>query len=416
MLKKIGFGTYRVGLGNEEHYNALKYAIESGIRLIDTSANYMDGESEKLIAKVLKDVEIPRDEIVIVTKGGYIQGENYTRALKGYLNEEIVKYAMGCYHSIHPDFLRDQIDRSINRLKCDYIDIYLLHNPEYYLMHSIKTDQDDIKKAQNEMQRRIKEAFKLLEKEVKIGRIRGYGISSNSFSKKPDDLHFLEYKYLIEYAKEAAKEAGNEKHSLKALQMPINLLEQDGIACAKWAKENGLIVMANRPLNAFSKDGMIRLAEYDDEPLYESIRDGVLAQNNIDGTNQIEAIIRELDRVKSEISWCGAVDDVIFAKAVPMINEELKKVKDGPNIEHFIGTLNRFLFVYRQKSMHLISKKAKEELKRAGIIDGNEKLEVTALRFLLTNPNIDVVLIGMRKKTYVDSVLRILNRLHATIS
>lgn len=34
---------------------------------------------------------------------------------------------------IHPAFIQDQLARSLERLNLATVDIYLLHNPEYYL-------------------------------------------------------------------------------------------------------------------------------------------------------------------------------------------------------------------------------------------------------------------------------------------
>ena len=56
-------------------------AMEAGVNLIDTSANYTDGGSERLIGQVLGKLaaagEIERDQVVVVSKAGYLQGENY---------------------------------------------------------------------------------------------------------------------------------------------------------------------------------------------------------------------------------------------------------------------------------------------------------------------------------------------------
>ena len=74
---KFGFGTYRVNTKNEEHYKSLYRAITGGISLIDTSSNYNGGWSEVLIGNVLSDLinenKIKRDNITLITKGGYIQ-------------------------------------------------------------------------------------------------------------------------------------------------------------------------------------------------------------------------------------------------------------------------------------------------------------------------------------------------------
>ncbi|MCK7516337.1 MAG: aldo/keto reductase [Ignavibacteriales bacterium] len=48
----------------------------SGINVIDTSSNYSDGGSEILVGKVLNklisDNQLSRDEIIVVSKGGYL--------------------------------------------------------------------------------------------------------------------------------------------------------------------------------------------------------------------------------------------------------------------------------------------------------------------------------------------------------
>jgi hypothetical protein len=137
----IGFGCYRIDNTIGEHYDALAKALTEGIDLIDTSSNYADGRSELLVGRVLSDLisadKIKREDITLVTKAGYIQGQNFKLAAKlkeeGKPFTEVVELQDGLWHCISPDFLEDQITRQLERLKTDYIDVYLLHNPEYYL-------------------------------------------------------------------------------------------------------------------------------------------------------------------------------------------------------------------------------------------------------------------------------------------
>ena len=71
-FSNIGFGSYRISNKIEQHYTSLRKALSEGINLIDTSANYADGESEILIGRVLKDMIneniISRKDITLVTK------------------------------------------------------------------------------------------------------------------------------------------------------------------------------------------------------------------------------------------------------------------------------------------------------------------------------------------------------------
>ena len=156
---------------------------------------------------------------------------------------------------------RDQIAQSLERLGTDYIDVYLLHNPEYYLLKNVTTESSEAQAAlhRQRMFERIKSAFEELEHETGRGRIRSYGISSNSFSLKETDPFFLPYEGLLELAAQAAQAAGNMTHSFSTVQFPANILEQEGLkGCGQWAHDHGLRVLVNRPLNAFTAQGSFR--------------------------------------------------------------------------------------------------------------------------------------------------------------
>ena len=241
-MADIGFGTYRISDFNQSHLDALSEAIKNGIKLIDTSTNYFDGGSERAIAKVLKNFNTDiKQSIEIVSKYGYIQGSLLQEYLEkdsklSTLDIEVVKYSNNCYHSISKEFLKDQLSRSLQRLELNFIDTYLIHNPEYYIYDAISKG---IKKEiyQEEMQKRIYEAFVGLEEEVKNGRIKGYGISSNSFAKKEDEDDFLPYENLVDLAKEASKAVGNKTHNFTTIELPINIIEKQGLFCSFWQKK-----------------------------------------------------------------------------------------------------------------------------------------------------------------------------------
>ena len=88
----LGFGCYRIADGNVEHEAALRNYLGRGGNLIDTSANYTDGQSEILVGRVVKSY--PRDQVIVVTKGGYIQGQNMQLA-QSQTFSEVVKYGEG---------------------------------------------------------------------------------------------------------------------------------------------------------------------------------------------------------------------------------------------------------------------------------------------------------------------------------
>src|SRR5262249_12495483 len=138
---RLGFGCYRVDDATPMHRAALARALDAGRPLIDTSTNCADGHSETLVGDVLADLgrraPARRRGVVLVSKIGYVQGQNLALALEreraGRPFPEMVKYMDGCWHCIHPEFLRDQLARSRERLRVDTLDVCLLHNPEYFL-------------------------------------------------------------------------------------------------------------------------------------------------------------------------------------------------------------------------------------------------------------------------------------------
>lgn len=267
-----GFGSYRVDDGIPGHRQAFAEALRSGINLVDTSANYADGGAERLIGNVLNELaaqgEVRRDEMIVVSKGGYLQGENYRlsqqRQREGRPFPELVPYGEGLEHCIHPRFLAEQISSSLERLKLDTIDCYLLHNPEYYLMWANKQHLSRAK-AQGEYWRRIREAFLYLEEEVVKGRIRWYGISSNTFVRPQRDYAFTS----LAKAWETAASLGS-SHHFGVVEFPFNLFEAEAILEAnqpggesvlEFAREKELAVLINRPFNAIQGNDLIRLAD-----------------------------------------------------------------------------------------------------------------------------------------------------------
>jgi len=284
-----GFGGYRIDDGIPQHQTALENALLSGINLIDTSSNYSNGGSEILVGKVLNKLvsenKIERENIVVVSKGGYLQGSNLKlgmeREKSGKAFKDVVKCSPDLWYCIAPDFLENQITLSLQKLNLDKIDVYLLHNPEYFLTYSIISDPE---RREREYYRRIKDAFTHLEEEVKKGRICYYGISSNTFAEKVSKQNFTSLEKIIEIANEISKQ-----NHFAVVQFPMNLIENGGMnilnqqnqtkTFLQLANENKLGVLVNRPLNAISNNKLIRLADYlvtedrNDEEIFSLIED-----------------------------------------------------------------------------------------------------------------------------------------------
>lgn len=402
-MAKIGFGTYRISEHNPEHIQAIKIAVEEGIDLIDTSTNYMDGSAERAIALALHPLPASMiKDVEIVSKYGYIQGSMLQRVKEGENFSEVVKFAEHIYHCISADFLKDQLSKSLERLNMDTLGCYLIHNPEYFLLDAMNHDLDR-DESLDRMFTRIEKAFVALEEEVSAGRIESYGISSNSFSKPRKDPEFLPYEDLVTLAKRAAKEAGNTQHSFTTLQLPINLLETEGLKCAAWAKENGLRVLVNRPFNAQANDLMFRLASYSEPHDYYHHLNEVLEMTDDASLQSVHNLIAQLDDVKHRFGFVGEYEQFLHVQVLPHLQKALGEL-DASVVELLAEALDLFLQEYARMVAFECTKMTKVQLKEK--LEGCEKpLQECALDFLKAQKEIDYILVGMRKPRYVMDVL-----------
>ncbi len=401
-MSNFAFGTYRVSDYNPQHIESLKEAITSGISMIDTSSNYMDGGAERAIALAFRDFdEDIKSKVEIVSKFGYIQGENLKKH-KEKAFQEVVEFSPDCYHSISKPFIQDQLTESLKRLEMKQIGCYLIHNPEYYLLDAINkgVDEDD---RLDEMYLRLYRAFVTLEEEVTKGRILSYGISSNSFSKAHNSNEFMPYEDLITIADRASEDVGNDTHSFTTIQLPINILEQEGLKCASWAKENGLRVLVNRPLNAQLDNAMYRLADYDEPQEYYHHLNELLEVCDNEMLQPLYNLFEELDASKHKFGWIGDYDSFFFAQILPHIRTALDVV-DEKNKETMLNFIDLFFIEYRKIVAYECSRNTRVKFK--DIFETSDlPMQEFAINFLKQRESIDYILIGMRKPTYVHEVL-----------
>jgi aryl-alcohol dehydrogenase-like predicted oxidoreductase len=117
---RIGLGTYRMSIRSAEHRQALLLALQSGCKLIDTAANYTDGEAELLIGEVLQ--EHSEFSPLLITKAGYIQGAITQRLQDEGILDKIIKHSHENYDiSLDPIFLESQINHSLKNLQQEHI-------------------------------------------------------------------------------------------------------------------------------------------------------------------------------------------------------------------------------------------------------------------------------------------------------
>ena len=179
----LGFGVYQIP--KEETKRCVLDAIKVGFRAIDTAQSYFN-ESE--VGDAIKECGVPREELFITTK---VWIDNY-----GYGN------------------CRNSIMKSLEKLKTDYIDLVLLHQPfsDYY------------------------EAYRALEDLYAEGKIRAIGVS-NFYPDRLTDMCLFGRKVVP-----AVNQV--EVNPLNAQMMAQENMEKYGVHMAAWAPfgegKNGL--------------------------------------------------------------------------------------------------------------------------------------------------------------------------------
>lgn len=84
-------------------------SLAAGVNFIDTADVYSSGESERLLGQALKNLDVPRKDVVIATKVYGVMGDkpNDRGASRGHI--------------------MDSVEASLKRLQTDHIDLYQIH-------------------------------------------------------------------------------------------------------------------------------------------------------------------------------------------------------------------------------------------------------------------------------------------------
>jgi aryl-alcohol dehydrogenase-like predicted oxidoreductase len=85
-------------------------SLDAGINFIDTADVYSDGRSEIITGQALRNLQVPRENVVVATK---VLGEVGTKGVNS--------RGMSRYH------IMDGVKASLKRLQLDHIDLYQIH-------------------------------------------------------------------------------------------------------------------------------------------------------------------------------------------------------------------------------------------------------------------------------------------------
>ncbi|MCI0609572.1 MAG: aldo/keto reductase [Anaerolineae bacterium] len=100
-------------LEEEESKPFIKRAFDAGINFFDTADVYSLGESERVTGNILKGLGVRRENIVVATK------------VNGQMSDDINDKGLSRKH------IMVSIDKSLQRLQMDYVDLYQIHRWDY---------------------------------------------------------------------------------------------------------------------------------------------------------------------------------------------------------------------------------------------------------------------------------------------
>ncbi len=198
-----GFGVYLIS--KEDCKESVLSALKIGYRLIDTAQSYFNEEE---VGEAILESGIDRKDIFLTTKvwiDNYGEGKTY-----------------------------DSVINSLKKLKTDYVDLILLHQPiaDYY------------------------GAYRDLEKLYKEGKVRAIGVSNFYPDRLVDICNFSEIKPMVN-------------------QIEINVFNQQ-IEAKKWADKYGVVLEAWAPFaegrnNMFQNETLVKIAKKHDRSVAQVI-------------------------------------------------------------------------------------------------------------------------------------------------
>ncbi|MDT8420764.1 MAG: aldo/keto reductase [Desulfuromonadales bacterium] len=193
-VSEISFGAWQLGnsqawgkMDDRRAHRLVAEAIDNGVNLFDTAPNYASGRSEELLGRALPG---KRDQVVLVSKFGHQPNgeQNFSAST-----------------------LCDSLDRSLRRLRTDYLDVLLVHNPP------------------NDIYQKDETLWHALDQARQQGKIKHYGAS-------------------LDFADEA--EACLNNTNSEVLEVFFNILHQDIRRAFPLVREKGAGIIVKVPLDS----------------------------------------------------------------------------------------------------------------------------------------------------------------------
>jgi len=275
-VSEVGFGAWQLGkssdwatMSEKEAVALVHKALELGINYFDTAPNYGYGSSEERLGIALSETD--RSKIVINTKFGH--------DADGKTNFEA-------------DNIRKSLEGSLRRLKTDYLDSIILHNPPFSYL-------DGNNNLHYEIFERLKEE----------GKIKAYGASLDTYE-------------------EMQKFMSTTK--CEVIEAFFNIFHQDAGKAFSMAKEKGVSIVVKIPLDSGWLSGKYTAdSKFDDIRKRWSSEDIKTRASLVD---KVKDLLIEDDEIsQTAIAFCLAYDAVSTVipgnKNINQLTQNVESVK-----------------------------------------------------------------------------------------
>lgn len=233
-LSSLGLGTFSGAVTDEvdrAYAGIVARGLVSGINVVDSAANYRYGRSLRAVGEGLRAAigqGVRREQVFLVSKGGFLLFEQGAPDFRAWFEQNIEAKGRGRredltgVHCISPEHIAWQLERSRELLGVETLDAFLVDQPEVHI--------PAIGKAA--LNRKLERVFVVLERALKEGKLRCYGISTfDGFRVETDNPLFQSITSLQGHAQKAAIQVWgdpNARHGFKLIQLPFNQLMLEG--------------------------------------------------------------------------------------------------------------------------------------------------------------------------------------------
>lgn len=278
-VSEIGFGAWTLGLDwwgkkieDDEAKRLLKKAYDVGINYFESGDIYGRGKSEKLIGEVFSGM---RNDVVLSTKYGY----------DIYNNEQIGHKELP--QKFTPEFTDFALQKSLERLQTNYVDVYGLHNPKINII------RDDT-------------VFATLDKKIKEGKIKSYQVALGP---------------AIGWAQEGIE--AMETRNTAAVQTVYNILEQNpGNMLIEHAERHNVGILVRVPDASGILTGKVKADTKVSEKDHRSVRSGDWIKESLKKVDQLMPIATRNDLNTTELAIKFILSHNAVSSVLPTIVSE----------------------------------------------------------------------------------------------